>query len=73
MNNHTVKDIVCGMQVNEAKVSAKTHYQGKEYHFCSLICKRKFDSNPDKYIERENNNGRLCRKKWLKKRFAAWK
>jgi len=50
-----VKDIVCGMQIDESKASAKSDYQGKEYNFCSLVCKEKFDSNPEKYIKRESD------------------
>ncbi len=50
-----VKDIVCGMQIDESIAFAKSSYQEKEYSFCSLICKERFDAEPEKYIKRENN------------------
>ncbi len=46
-----VKDIVCGMMVNEHKPPAKSSYEGKEYYFCSDNCKSKFESNPREYIK----------------------
>jgi len=46
-----VKDIVCGMMINEHKPPAKSSYEGKEYYFCSDNCKSKFESNPREYIK----------------------
>jgi len=43
-----VKDIVCGMNIDE-KESLKIEYEDKIYHICSLNCKNKFWSNPEKY------------------------
>jgi len=51
-----VKDIVCGMHIEKLKTSAKSNYQGKDYYFCSLVCKERFGSEPEKYIERESEN-----------------
>ena len=51
-----VKDIVCGMHIDESKASAKSNCHGKEYSFCSLVCKEKFDTKPEKYIERKDRN-----------------
>ncbi len=44
------KDPVCGMQVDPTKAAGTTEYQGKTYVFCSAVCKRKFDSNPQQYL-----------------------
>jgi membrane fusion protein, copper/silver efflux system len=47
------KDLVCGMAVdpNSANV-IKTQYQGKTYYFCSEMCKKNFEANPEKYVHK---------------------
>ncbi|MBS7615127.1 heavy metal translocating P-type ATPase [Candidatus Bathyarchaeota archaeon] len=45
-----LKDPVCGMEV-EASTMYKTDYGGKTYYFCSLGCKKTFESNPKKYTK----------------------
>ena len=50
-----VKDIVCGMCIHESKASAKSNYRDKDYYFCSLVCKQRFDSEPEKFVKREYN------------------
>jgi YHS domain-containing protein len=49
-----VKDLVCGMTVDEKKVTQKSEYNGKTYYFCSKTCKVLFDKEPEKYIAKEN-------------------
>ncbi|MEM2130667.1 MAG: YHS domain-containing protein, partial [Candidatus Bathyarchaeia archaeon] len=49
MMQPTLKDPVCGMIV-DASTTYKTSYNGKTYYFCSLRCKKVFESNPRKYI-----------------------
>jgi len=44
-----VKDLVCGMQVDEKKAGATSAYKGTTYHFCSPACKTKFDTTPEKF------------------------
>ncbi|MCL5433807.1 MAG: YHS domain-containing protein [Candidatus Marsarchaeota archaeon] len=44
-----MKDIVCGMEVQNTKL--KSVYKGKQYVFCSTSCKETFDKNPEKYIK----------------------
>ncbi len=44
------KDLVCGMDVDEANAPAKSEYQGKTYYFCAPGCKRAFDRDPERYI-----------------------
>ena len=46
------KDVVCGMQVDPAKASARSEYQGKTYYFCSPGCKAKFDANPAQFANK---------------------
>lgn len=46
----TVKDPVCGMNVDPETAPAKSEYMGKTYYFCSAGCKKAFDANPAKYV-----------------------
>jgi len=43
-----VKDLVCGMQVDEKKPAATSSHKGKTYYFCSAACKATFEKNPEK-------------------------
>ena len=43
----TVKDAVCGMDVDPKDAAGKVEYQGKTYYFCSLDCKQKFEKAPN--------------------------
>lgn len=46
------KDPVCGMQVDPKKAAGTSEYQGNTWYFCSAGCKRKFDQNPEQYVNR---------------------
>ncbi|WP_406661409.1 YHS domain-containing protein [Methanolobus sp. ZRKC3] len=46
-----VKDPVCGMKIDEGATKFKSDYKGETYSFCSLSCKKKFDEDPEKYID----------------------
>lgn len=46
-----MKDPVCKMEVGNSS-QFKSNHKGKEYHFCSVACKEKFDKEPDKYAEK---------------------
>ncbi|WP_206346129.1 YHS domain-containing protein [Sulfolobus sp. S-194] len=48
-------DPVCGMEVNESS-PYKTMYKGKIYYFCSAMCKKAFEKDPEKYL-REGPKG----------------
>ncbi len=48
---HEAKDPVCGMTV-DTSTAEHTHYDGKEYFFCSATCKAKFEKNPKQYTAR---------------------
>lgn len=46
----TVKDPVCGMDIDAATAPGKSEYKGQTYYFCSPGCKKSFDKDPEKYI-----------------------
>src|SRR5262245_46759040 len=46
----TVKDLVCGMEVQPSRAAAKYDYQGKTYYFCAVGCLKKFQQNPESYL-----------------------
>ena len=48
--SETVKDPICGMQVEKAEAVATSEYQGKTYYFCAEGCKKKFDQSPEAYV-----------------------
>lgn len=42
-------DPICKMTVDEKIATFKSEYKGKTYYFCAPGCKKKFDSDPEKY------------------------
>jgi YHS domain-containing protein len=54
----TVKDLVCGMEIDPATAAGKSEYKGQTYYFCSMGCKRDFDKDPEKYIGKEEQANR---------------
>lgn len=49
-NTTTVKDPVCGMDVDTASAAARTEYKGQTYYFCASKCKQAFDLNPEQFL-----------------------
>jgi Cu+-exporting ATPase len=49
------KDLVCGMDVDEAQPGGTSIYKGRAYYFCSKACQKKFEANPEFYIRREDS------------------
>jgi len=45
----TVKDVVCGMDIDSTTAAAQSEYKGKTYYFCAPGCKKDFDKSPEKY------------------------
>ncbi len=43
-------DPVCKMEVIEGQEAARREYDGVTYYFCSKVCARKFQQNPESYI-----------------------
>jgi Cu+-exporting ATPase len=50
---NTMKDPVCGMDVDPNTAAGKSEYQGQTYYFCSPGCKRSFDKEPEKYVGKQ--------------------
>lgn len=60
----TVKCPVCSIEIEVGSQVAKLYgavraapratstYEGKNYHFCSKACKKKFDESPAKFIKK---------------------
>ena len=44
------RDVVCGMQVDRQNPVARTEYKGKEYVFCSELCRIRFEEDPERYL-----------------------
>ncbi len=47
---NTVRDVVCGMDIDPATAAGKSEYKGQTYYFCSAGCKRSFDKDPETYL-----------------------
>ena len=45
-------DPVCKMTVDEKTAAATSTYGGKTYYFCAIVCKAKFDKDPQQYVGR---------------------
>jgi Cu+-exporting ATPase len=45
----TVKDPVCGMDIDPNGAAATAEYKGQIYYFCSAVCHDKFKAEPEKY------------------------
>ena len=46
------KDVVCGMQVDDATATNTSEYQGRAFYFCSPACKAKFDQKPEAHASK---------------------
>ncbi len=47
---NTVKDPVCGMDIDPKTAAGQSEYKGQTYYFCSAGCKKSFDKEPEKYV-----------------------
>ncbi|WP_353087577.1 heavy metal translocating P-type ATPase [Stenotrophomonas sp.] len=47
----TVKDPVCGMEVDPATTAHHARHDGSDYHFCSDGCRRRFSADPQRYLD----------------------
>jgi Cu+-exporting ATPase len=45
-------DPVCKMEVNENSAAATSEYKGKTYYFCAPACKKAFEADPEKYLNK---------------------
>ena len=51
----TVHDPVCHMDIDPETAAGVSEYNGKTYYFCSLGCKKSFDKDPEKYLNKEQD------------------
>ena len=56
----TVKDPVCGMNVDPAKTQHHTRLDENYYYFCSKGCLEKFRANPGQYTQSVKTKGSCC-------------
>ncbi|WP_366654204.1 heavy metal translocating P-type ATPase [Fodinicurvata sp. EGI_FJ10296] len=47
----TVKDPVCGMDVDPHTTDHRAEHAGHPYYFCSARCRTKFVADPDRYLD----------------------
>jgi len=47
----TVKDLVCGMDVDPTSTAHHAQHAGSAYHFCSDGCRRRFVADPARYLD----------------------
>jgi len=45
------RDPVCGMLLDENTAKFKITYEGETYHFCSLVCKKRFKRHQAKFVK----------------------
>ena len=45
------RDPVCGAVLDENTAKFKITYNGETYHFCSLVCKKRFKRHKTKFIK----------------------
>ena len=50
--NASVRDPVCGMNVDPATSKHRFEYRGQPFHFCSAECRSKFEAAPEQYLEK---------------------
>jgi Cu+-exporting ATPase len=46
----TVKDPVCGMEIDPATAAASEEYEGTTYYFCSQGCHDQFVAEPRRFV-----------------------
>ena len=47
----TAQDPVCGMEVDPQTATHTSQYQGQTYYFCSLMCRKAFEDEPERYLK----------------------
>lgn len=45
-----VFDLVCGMELDSARIEYVTEHKGETYYFCGASCRDHFVNDPEKYI-----------------------
>lgn len=50
----TFNDPVCGMDVDPATARHSSEYEGQIYYFCSLMCRKAFEDDPQQYLRKHD-------------------
>jgi P-type Cu+ transporter len=50
-NIMSMRDPVCGAVLDENTAKFKISYEGETFHFCSLVCKKRFKRQPTKFVK----------------------
>jgi YHS domain-containing protein len=53
---NTVIDPVCGMEIDPNTAAGKSEYNGQTYYFCGPGCKKSFDKDPEKYVNKAGHH-----------------
>lgn len=48
-----VKDLVCGMTIDENTAAGSYEYKRQRYYFCNPLCLEKFKKDPEKYLAKK--------------------
>mgnify|MGYP000321246764 CR=1 FL=1 len=48
-----VIDPICLMEIDEKNAPFKSVHNGQTFYFCNESCKKKFEEDPEKYIDVE--------------------
>jgi YHS domain-containing protein len=46
-------DPICGMTVDPKTAKYRSEYRGKTYYFCAPGCKKRFDSDPERFARQD--------------------
>ncbi len=55
-SSRTVKDPVCGMDVDPHAAAHKAEHAGRSYYFCSAGCRAKFVADPQRYLSAQERS-----------------
>ena len=47
----SMRDPVCGMEINPQNAAATTGYQGQTFYFCRVECQEQFEQSPERYVK----------------------
>ena len=47
----SVRDPVCGMEINPLDAAATTAFQGETFYFCRVECQEQFNQKPENYAK----------------------
>lgn len=47
----TAQDPVCGMDVDRRTAKHTSEFRGQTYYFCSLMCLKAFEDDPQHYLK----------------------